>query len=75
MYDYDNKIGSHPLLKGFKDIYFKRILRKEKEYYRKSLHREVNRFIDVLKHYFQFKTFLPEPEKVHFFPDAKLEES
>jgi len=74
VYDPENKFSKHPLLKGFKDIYFKRIIKKEKEYYRKGLHREVNRFIDLLKHYFQFKTYLPEPEYVHFFPDAKLEE-
>ncbi len=77
VYDYNKKanIGSHPLLKGFKDIFYKRIIKKQKVYYRKWLHREVFTFIDLLKHYFQFKSYIPEPELAHLFPDAKLEEN
>ena len=67
--DFEGKWSKHPLIRNFKEIFVKRIMKSDLyEKHKLELYREAYRFSGMIKKYLKMKGFLPELEITPFHP-------
>ncbi|MEM4263925.1 MAG: hypothetical protein QW666_03480 [Candidatus Woesearchaeota archaeon] len=67
--DVEKKWAKNPLLKPFRNYYFKRFLSQKRDFFAKQLYTEAFAFRDVINNYLKLETFIPvRGAKVEFWP-------